>query len=105
MPPPAPEATVSPANSASEELKLHTARLQEQLSSLLFTETPAAKQSAEEKVVAPKQDMIPTETVQKILQLAQTDAKPPSPSVTPVLETKPAATALKSASVSMAVEK
>ncbi len=98
------ESTIAPANSATEDLKQRAARLQEQLSSLLFTDAPAPKQSSLEPVVTPKPDMIPTETVQKILQLAQTDVKPSSPPVVPVQECKPAPAAPKAVSVSMVVE-
>jgi TonB family protein len=104
---PQPPKTVSPvpsADSTTDELKQHTARLQEQLSSMLFSEAPAAKHSAPENPAPPKADMIPTETVQKILQLAQPEVKPPAPPVVAVPETKPTPTSAKSAPVSMAVE-
>jgi TonB family protein len=91
------------AHSTTDELKQHTARLQEQLGSMLFTEAPATKTPAPEKLTAPKQDMIPTETVQKILQLSQPEVKPPSP-VAPLPETRPTPASVKSVPVSMAVE-
>jgi protein TonB len=87
----------------TEALKQQAARLQEQLGSLLFTEKPAAKQPVPEPVVTPKPEIIPTETVQKILQLAHTEAKPGTPPV-PVQETKPAPITQKSAPLSMSVE-
>ncbi len=99
-----PVPSIPPANQTTEELKQQTARLQEQLGSLLFTETPEAKQPAQEKTVVPKPEIIPTETVQKILRLTQADVKPSSPPVMPVPETKPTTTTLKPVSVSMAVE-
>jgi TonB family protein len=101
--PPTTIPTIPSANPTTDELKQHAARLQEQLSSMLFTEAPSAKHSAPEKPAAPRPDMIPTETVQKILQLAQSDVKPPSPPVTPLQETRPTST-VKSVPVSMAVE-
>jgi periplasmic protein TonB len=94
--------TTTPPRPATEDLKQHAARLQEQLSSLLFTEAPASKQSSPEPAVTPKQDGIPSKTVQKILPLAQPDVKPASPLHVPVQESKPAPP--KPAPVSMAVE-
>ena len=70
---------------------------------MLFTEAPATKAPAPEKPTAPKQDIIPTETVQKILQLSQPEVKPPSP-VAPLPETRPTPASVKSVPVSMAVE-
>ncbi len=99
-----PVPAVPSADSTTDELKQHTARLQEQLSSMLFSEAPAAKHPVPEKPAAPQPDIIPTETVQKILQLAQTEVKPPSPPVVPLPEIKPTPTSVKSAPVSMAVE-
>jgi len=95
--------TIPSANPTTDELKQHTARLQEQLSSMLFTEAPATKAPAPEKPAVLKQDMIPTETVQKILQLSQPEVKPPSP-VAPLPETRPTPASVKSVPVSMAVE-
>ena len=94
---------VPSSNSTTDELKQHTARLQEQLSSMLFTEAPPAKHPTPEKTAAPQLDIIPTETVQKILPLAQPEVKPPSPPVVPLTETKPTPASVKSP-VSMAVE-
>lgn len=88
----------------TEALKQQAARLQEQLGSLLFTETPAAKQPPQEPAVTPKPDMIPTETVQKILQIVQVDAKPAVLPAKPLPESKPAPITPKSSPVSMAVE-
>ena len=102
--PPKTVPTVPSADPTTDELKQHAARLQEQLSSMLFTEAPATKLPAPEKPAAPKPDIIPTETVQKILQLAQPEAvKPPSP-VAPLQETRSSPAAAKSLPVSMAVE-
>ena len=70
---------------------------------MLFTEAPATKAPAPEKPAAPKQDMIPTETVQKILQLSHPEVKPLSP-VAPLPETRPTPASVKSVPVSMAVE-
>ena len=80
---------VPSADSTTDELKQHTARLQEQLSSMLFSEAPAAKHPVPEKPTTPQPDVIPTETVQKILQLAQTEVKSPAPPVVPLPEIKP----------------
>jgi TonB family protein len=102
--PPKTVPTVPTADPSTDELKQHAARLQEQLSSMLFTEAPATKLPAPEKPATPKPDMIPTETVQKILQLAQPEAvKPPSP-VAPLQESRSSPAAAKSLPVSMAVE-
>ena len=102
--PPKTVPSVPSADPTTDELKQHAARLQEQLSSMLFTEAPATKLPAPEKPAAPNPDIIPTETVQKILQLAQPEAvKPPSP-VAPLQETRPSPAAAKSLPVSMAVE-
>src|SRR5271165_4501247 len=99
------EATIPAVNPTTEELKQQAARLQEQLGTLLFTQTSAAKQSPPEPVVTRKPEIIPTETVQKFLQLApQPDGKPPLPPVTPVQEGKPAPIAIKPVPLSMAVE-
>jgi periplasmic protein TonB len=104
QPPPKTVPTVPSADPTTDELKQHAARLQEQLGSMLFTEAPATKLPAPEKPAAPKPDIIPTETVQKILQLAQPEAvKPPSPAA-PLQETRSSPAAAKSLPVSMAVE-
>ena len=104
---PQPTKTVPPvpsADSTTDELKQHTARLQEQLSSMLFSEAPTAKRPVPEKPAAPQPDIIPTETVQKILQLAQTEVKAPAPPIVPSPEIKSTPASVKSAPVSMAVE-
>lgn len=99
------EATIPAVNPTTEELKQQAAHLQEQLSTLLFTQTSAAKQSAPEPVVTRKPEIIPTETAQKILQLAPPpDVKSPLPPVTVVQEIKPAPIAIKSVPLSMPVE-
>ena len=104
---PQPTKTVPPvpsADSTTDELKQHTARLQEQLSSMLFSEAPTAERPVPEKPAAPQPDIIPTETVQKILQLAQTEVKAPAPPIVPSPEIKSTPASVKSAPVSMAVE-
>jgi TonB family protein len=69
--PPAP-----PADSASNELKKQAARLQEQLSSMLFSETPAPAQSAPAPSVPPA---VISEASTKILEM--TKAEPPAAQV------------------------
>jgi TonB family protein len=96
------EPTPAAENPTTEELKQQTTRLQEQLGSLLFTGKSTTKQSSPEPVKAPKPEIISPEMVQKILYPEQAAAKPPAP--TPLLESKPAPTAPKSAPPSMAVE-
>jgi TonB family protein len=103
-PPMKSEAIIQATNPTTEELKQQAARLQEQLNSLLFTQTPATKASSPEPPVTPKPEIIPTETVQKILQNAQPEVKPPVPVPAPVQESKPAPLTLKSVPLSMEVE-
>jgi periplasmic protein TonB len=98
------ETTIQVGNPTTEDLKQQAARLQEQLKSLLFTQTPTAKASSPELSVTSKPSIIPTETVQKILQLAPAEVKPSAPVATPVQENKPAPLSLKSAPLSMEVE-
>ena len=73
--PPAPEPDSTPAAStpSTEELKLHTARLQEQLSSLLFSEAPAAPASASTpaSAVTATPEAPLAEVVNKVLEIAQ----------------------------------
>jgi periplasmic protein TonB len=98
------EPTLPAANPTTEDLKQQAERLQEQLKSLLFTQAPTAKASSPEPPVSPKPEIIPTETVQKIIQLAPPDVKPSAPVSTPVQESKPAPLTLKSVPLSMEVE-
>jgi TonB family protein len=79
------QVTSSSNQSSTEDLKLQAARLQSQLSSLLFTETGAP--------AAAKPD---SEVAKKVLEIAQQEAKPAiksSPAVVPQVR-KPASTSL-----------
>jgi len=72
-PSPAPTKTETPAQSSSpstEELKLQAAKLQEQLSSMLFSETSKAQK------VAPEEKPVNAQTVKKVLELADLTPKP-----------------------------
>jgi TonB family protein len=74
----APEQASSPS---TEELKLQAAKLQEQLSSMLFSETSKAQKS----VPAAEEKPANSQTVKKVLELADLAPKPatiPSPSAT-----------------------
>ena len=80
---------ISTASSSpsSEELKHQTARLQEQLSSLLFTETPAAPSPASVAPETPKKESPAADVAKKILEIAQEQPKPAvkhEPAVTPL---------------------
>src|SRR5882672_12453098 len=80
VPPPAPVASAPikaarvnvapPAGSASEELKKQAARLQEQLSSMLFSETPAPTQAAPVPPVSPA---VIFDASAKILEIAKAE--------------------------------
>jgi TonB family protein len=72
-----PAAASSPAEPSSEELKHQAARLQAQLSSLLFTESPSAKPAAP---VASKPEPPAAEVAKKILEIAHEETKPMVPS-------------------------
>ena len=85
VPPPPP---VAPAPS-SEELKLQAARLQEQLSSMLFTEAPPAATNLPSQL---KLDTPAAEVASKILQIVQEAPKPVTESAAkadPAPELKP----------------
>jgi len=69
--PPSPTAS-SPS---TEELKQQTARLQEQLSAMLFTETPAAASKPPAPPLPLKLDTPVTEVANKILEIAQQESK------------------------------
>jgi periplasmic protein TonB len=89
----------TPAGPSSDQLKQQTARLQEQLGSLLFTETPAAQPPAQIPAATPKPSVPLPEVADKLLQLAQSGVKPAAPP-----EIKPAAPVRNFAPASLAVE-
>lgn len=83
VPPPVPQFPQAPLGHAplvsdpeTEALKQHTARLQEQLSSLLFTENSPAKPA--EKAPAPERKDIPViaDAASKVLEFATQDPEP-----------------------------
>ncbi|HKM82386.1 MAG TPA: TonB family protein [Candidatus Acidoferrum sp.] len=80
------EAVPAPAEPSTEQLKLQTARLQEQLSSLLFTETPVKPPSSPVPAGIAKTESPSPEVADKLLQFAQADLKRAAPA-----EVKPAA--------------
>jgi len=90
---PVTSALASSAGPSTEELKQQAARLQEQLSSLLFTEAPKPAVPA-----SPAPDMVSTpEVVQKVFELASTapEAAPAKPvKNVPPPQPKPAASSL-----------
>lgn len=75
---PEPKAIPPSSSPSSEELKLQAARLQAQLGSLLFTESPAAHSPATVAPTTPKTEApLPTSDVaKKILEIAHDEAKP-----------------------------
>jgi periplasmic protein TonB len=93
-PPPAPPAPVAPPASvksepppqaatkqpSTDELKLQAARLQEQLSAMLFTETAAKPASpaapSAPASIAPREIVKPDVTAQKVLELTKLDLAP-----------------------------
>jgi TonB family protein len=100
---------------STEELKLQAARLQEQLSSLLFSESAAkpAVVPATSPAPASKQEISSAEAAQKLLDLAAADLKtasakmkpvPVEPKPAPVKEFKPIPAPPKLAPSSLAVE-
>src|SRR5271169_2070846 len=97
VPEPAPAAV--PAEPSAEELKLQTARLQAQLSSLHFTETPSASQVPSALSFTPKPGAPVAGGTRKILEIAQEDPKPFVRS-----EPKPASPARKSTAVPLAAD-
>lgn len=76
--PPKNEVATAPAEPSSDQLKQQTARLQEQLGSLLFTETPATPPPPV-PATTPKIAVPLPEVADKLLQLAQSDVKPATP--------------------------
>lgn len=95
----APAATVpeakplpSPSSLSSEELKLQATRLQAQLSSLLFTETPAAPRAPSVPPVTPAIEPPVAEVAKKELKIAhgqpelavETETRPPLPARKPI---------------------
>ncbi len=76
----------APAEPSTEQLKQHTARLQEQLSSLLFTETPVKPLSSPAPPGITKTESPVPEVADKLLELAPAGPKPAAPA-----EIKPAA--------------
>ncbi|HXR34058.1 MAG TPA: TonB family protein [Verrucomicrobiae bacterium] len=93
------EATPAPVESSTEQLKLQTARLQEQLGSLLFTETPVKPPSAPAPAGVAKAESPLPEVAEKLLQFAQVSLKPVAPP-----ESKPAAPARNFVPPSLAAE-
>ena len=82
-----PISTAASSSPSSEELKQQAARLQEQLSSLLFTETPAVPPPASVSPAAPKKESPVADVAKKILEIAQEQPKPAvkhEPTVTPL---------------------
>jgi len=77
--PPKSAVATTPGESSSDQLKQQTARLQEQLGSLLFTETPAARPPAPIPAATPKPSVPLPEVADKLLQLAHSDVKPATP--------------------------
>jgi len=80
------DAAPVPAEPSTEQLKQQTTRLQEQLSSLLFTEVPAKPPSSPVPAGIAKTESPMPEVADKLLQLAQAGPKPAAPA-----EIKPAA--------------
>jgi len=97
--PPKSAVATTPGESSSDQLKQQTARLQEQLGSLLFTETPAARPPAPIPAATPKPSVPLPEVADKLLQLAHSDVKPATPP-----EIKTAAPVRNFAPASLAVE-
>jgi TonB family protein len=97
--PPKIAAVPAPADLSTEQLKLQTARLQEQLSSLLFTETPVKPPSAPAPAGIAKTESPLPEVADKLLQFAQAGLKPTAPP-----EIKPVAPARNFVPPSLAAE-
>lgn len=94
MPPPSNSATPAPSASSqptTEELKQQAARLQAQLGTLNFTESPAARPasspaaSSAKSPAAPKVESTPANTAQKPLELTRQDVKPAAKSLPKVV--------------------
>ncbi len=73
---PQPHPASVPPEPSTEELKLQAARLQAQLSSLLFTEAPSASPAAPASKSAPKPEAPVAEVAKKVLDITQEVAKP-----------------------------
>src|SRR5208282_1021564 len=93
------DAAQAPAAPSTEQLKLQTARLQEQLGSLLFTETPVKPPSSPAPAGIAKTESPIPEVADKLLQLAQAGPKPAAPA-----EIKPAAPVRNFVPLSLAAE-
>jgi len=90
---PAPPSHTTPSSAAptTEDLKLQAARLQAQLSSMLFTETQKDSKIASAPA-GPKPETPTADTIKKIVEITEQDFKPAAP-----VETKPVAPAKKPA--------
>jgi periplasmic protein TonB len=66
----------APPDPSTEELKLQAARLQAQLSSLLFTETPSASPASPTSTIIAKPGASVAEGAKKVLEITQEPAKP-----------------------------
>lgn len=93
------EVASTPPGPSSDQLKQQTARLQEQLGSLLFTETAATAPVAPISTAIPKAGVPLSAVADKLSHLAHSDVKP---ATSP--EIKPAATVRNFVPPSMAVE-
>jgi len=80
VPPPSP-----PADNATEELKKQAARLQEQLSSMLFSEAPGAKQTEPAPVSTPTAI---SEATTKIFEMSKAEPPTQQEKLAPAPETK-----------------
>jgi protein TonB len=76
-----PQAQAATKQPSTDELKLQAARLQEQLSAMLFTET-AGKPPAP-VIIAPQEIAKPNVTAQKVLELTKLDLAPTPPTPAP----------------------
>jgi periplasmic protein TonB len=101
--PPAPQSSAKPVkasdsgDASTEELRQQAARLQEQLSSMLFSATPPAKAASPSPVSAtPVVDAKPaTNTAAKVLEIAKPEVPAVAP-VKPITAAKPAPPPIKS---------
>ncbi len=97
--PSAPTPTAPSADHSTEELKQQAARLQEQLSSLLFNDAQKSAPAASASSSSPAESVLPPDTAEKILDL--TDFASETPSSRPV---KSIPSPLKPVPASLAVE-
>src|SRR5271166_1246548 len=74
---PEPHPASVPPEPSTEELRLQAARLQAQLSSLLFTEAPSASPAAPASKSAPKPEAPVAEVAKKVLDIAQQQVAKP----------------------------